>query len=142
MVFHPSLLHSSRVSGFKNVRAETSRSPENNCQKPHVATSVERMGKLPLLLNGSSTKDFVAIFNLTQYFDNPVILQIIKPKSCIVICYLAPFIYWPALWFPYLYDSEDWWSNKSFLCDWQLIFVTELWTAMKEMLSTSTVNGQ
>lgn len=93
MVLHSSLLHILRVSGFKNVRAETSRSPENNSQKPHVATSVERMGKLPLFLNGSSTKDFVAIFNITEYFDNPIILQIIKPKSCTVICYLAPFIY-------------------------------------------------
>lgn len=59
------------------MRTKTASPPENEPQNTHgiiisaaeqISTSSKRMWKLPFLLNGSihSTKDVVAIFNLTE----------------------------------------------------------------------------
>lgn len=132
---------------FQECESKAARSPENESQKPHYiiaaaayqgARSGESTEKWASLLKGSKTKHSVAIFKWTQTSIIKLCLQIIKPKSCTVICYLAPFIYWPML-FPYLYHAEDWWSSPSFFHNWQLVSVTKPWTAMNKMLST--VNG-
>ena len=66
------------------MRTKTASPPENEPQQYHgiiisaeeqIATSSERMWKLPFLLNENihSTKDVVAIFNLTEDLDGQII---------------------------------------------------------------------
>ena len=84
ILFYPCLLNNLKVSSFQNVRTKTTSPPENESQKSHgiiisaadqISTLSESMWKLPFLLNGSihSSKDFVAISNLTEDLDDQII---------------------------------------------------------------------